>query len=206
MEVSLSLDCDSQEDQKQKTKGAPRKSPGLLLLFLRRKWLSYFLIGAACLTIGCVVFLNRVFPYTWHLVYGQSARFHQWKVPVPEGWWAYARQGTLIVVKMQKSADLDSHVIVSELPDKRSYDEERFKRSLIENYTSKKEYRFLEERKTRLDNHEGYCLFFLSVSNAERILVACEIPDWELSVNFVGDRAYASNFDSILQGITLRDQ
>ena len=117
-------------------------------------------------------------------------------------WWAYTRQGTLIVSKMQKSADLDSHVIVSDLPDKKSYDEDKFKRSLIENYISGKEYRFLEERKTRLGDHEGYCLFFPSVSNTERLLVACEIPDYRLSVNFVGDRAYISNFNLILRGIT----
>ena len=139
---------------------------------------------------------------SWHLAHGNSANFHQWKVPVPKEWWAYTRQGTLIVSKMQKSADLDSHVIVSDLPDKKSYDEDKFKRSLIENYISGKEYRFLEERKTRLGDHEGYCLFFPSVSNTERLLVACEIPDYRLSVNFVGDRAYISNFNLILRGIT----
>jgi len=76
---------------------------------------------------------------SWHLAHGNSANSHQWKVPVPMEWWAYTRQGTLIVSKMQKSADLDSHVIVSDLPDKKSYDEDKFKRSLIENYISGKE-------------------------------------------------------------------
>jgi hypothetical protein len=204
-EAFLSLVFDAQRDERQKTEGATHKPPGLLRRFLRRKWLCYFLIGAASLSVGCVLFLNKAFPYAWHLVRGDSANFHQWKVPVPKEWWAYTRQGTLIISNMQKSADLDSHVVVSDLPDKGSYDEEKFKRSLIENYTSRKEYRLGEERKTRLGAHEGYCLFFPSVSNAERLLVACEIPDDKLSVNFDGNLAYISNFNLILQRIALRD-
>ena len=189
----------------QKTEGAKDKSPGFLRRFLRRKSLCYFLIGAATLSIACLVFLNKVFPYTWHLVHGNSANFHQWRVPVPKEWWAYARQGALIVSNMQKSADLDSHVLVSDLPDKRLYDQEQFKRSLIENLISRKEYRFLEERKIRLGDYEGYCLFFSSTSNAQRLLVNCEIPDSKLSINFDGDRAYISNFNIILQGLSLRE-
>jgi hypothetical protein len=204
-EVFLSSALDAAQDKRQKTEGATDKSPGFLRRFLRRKSLCYFLIGAATLSIACLLFLNKVFPYAWHLVRGNSANFHQWRVPVPKEWWAYTRQGTLIVSNLQESAGLDSHVVVIDLPDKKSYDEEKFKQSLIENYISRKEYRFLEERTTRLGDHEGYCLFFRSVSNTERLLVACEIPDYKLSINFDGDRAYISSFNIILQGISLRD-
>jgi hypothetical protein len=172
---------------------------------LRRKWLRYLLLGAALLTVVVVCFLPEVISTGWHLVHGNSARFHNWEVPVPKGWWAFTAQGSLIVQEIHKSVDRDSEVIVQDLrlPAGITYNYEKHKTSSVE-YMSKEGYRLVEDRKTRLAGEECFCLSFSQINNTERRRITCEVPNHRLFLSFVGDPGDATVFYSIIEHITQR--
>ncbi len=168
-----------------------------------QKVFTYLLVCAALLIACGVFFLPEVVSVYWHVVHGKSARFHEWEVPVPMGWRAFAGEGTLIVQKMNRSVDRDSEVVVGGLPESGFYDYEKRKGSLIE-IISKDGYQFVEERKVRVAGAEGYCFSFSPIHNAGpgRIRITCDVPQRRLFLDFTGDPAHAAVFDSIIQHIT----
>jgi hypothetical protein len=194
MEIRVTIDA------VQDNEGAVHKK---LPSFITRhqKVFAYLLVCAALLAVCGVFFLPEVVSAYWHIVHGKSARFHEWEVPVPMGWWAFAGEGTLIVQKMNRSVGRDSAVVVGDLPESGFYDYEKRKGSLIE-IISKDGYRLVEERKVRVAGGEGYCFSFSSIHNAGRIRIACDVPQRRLFLDFTGGPAHAAVFDSIIQHIT----
>jgi hypothetical protein len=168
-----------------------------------RKLFAYLLVCAAPLAACGVFFLPEVVSVYWHVVHGKSARFHEWRVPVPMGWWAFAGEGKLIIQRMNRSVDRDSTVVVGDLPESGFYDYEKRKRSLIETI-SKGGYQFVEERKVGVAGGEGYCFVFAPIHNAGhiRIRITCDVPQRRLFIDFSGAAAHAATFDSIIQHIT----
>ena len=41
----------------------------------------------------------------WHLRFGNFTKFHEWRIPVPKGWWAFTKEDQLIVQKMRRFYD-----------------------------------------------------------------------------------------------------
>lgn len=169
-----------------------------------QKAFIYLLVCAALLVVCSVFFLPEVVSAYWHVLYGKSARFREWEVPVPMGWWAFAGEGTLIVQRMNRSVGRDSEVVVGDLPESGFYDYERRKGTLIE-IISKDGYQFVGERKVRVAGAEGYCFSFSPIHNAGpgRIRITCDVPQRGLFLDFVGAPAHITVFDSIIQHITI---
>jgi hypothetical protein len=172
-----------------------------LTLISRKNWRSYTLVAVAFLIVAAIFFLPVLVPAGWHLVHGDFARFQLWEVPVPKGWWAFTRKGTLIVQKMEKFSNRDSQVIINDLPvSTGSYDYEKEKNSLVQHY-SKQGYRFLGERQTRVDGKECFCLSFLDPNDRENIKISCDVPRYRLLIYFEGNSNFAVVFDAIIQEI-----
>jgi hypothetical protein len=179
--------------------------PSFLSRVLSKKWLRYLLLGAAFIVVIGLCFLPEVISISWHLVHGKSAQFHQWEVPVPKGWWAFTREGSLVVQKMNDSADRDSEMTVNDLglPIGATYDSEKQRSALVEQM-SKVGYVQVEEQLTRLAGEGCFCLSFSAARDPHRIRITCDVPNHRLFVYFAGNRTYAPIFYSIIHGVTKR--
>jgi hypothetical protein len=202
-EGSLTTEIRSENDAIQKKEAVERKHTlPYTQLVLRKKWLCYFLVVVAFLTVGGVFFLGSVVSTAWHLVHGNSARFHQWDVPVPPRWWAFMGNGMLIVQHMRNSADSHSEIIFGDLPLSvgGTYDYEKQKKSLVQ-YMSKKGYQFLNESKVRLANEDSYCISFSDPHSTKRIHVTCDVPNYRLLISFAGGGGDAPVFYAVIQNV-----
>jgi hypothetical protein len=180
-------------------KAVHKKLPSFIIRY--QKVFAYLLVCAALLTVCFVFFLPQVVSVYWHVVHGKSARFHEWEVPVPMGWWAFDGEGTLIVERMNRSVGRDSAVIVGDLLESGFYDYQKRKNALVETI-SKDGYQFVEERKFRVAGGEGYCFSFSATHNAERMRITCDVPQRRLFLDFAGTLANTAVFYSIIQHIT----
>ena len=182
--------------------GAVRKKLSFFIT-QHRKVFACLLVCAALLTVCGVFFLPEVVSAYWHVLHGKSARFHEWEVPVPMGWWAFPGEGTLIVQKIDRSLNRVSAVVVGDLPESGFYDYEKRKAGLIA-AISKDGYQFVEERNVMVAGAEGYCFSFSPIHNAgaRRIRITCDVPQRRIFLDFAGASAHAAAFDSIIQHIT----
>jgi len=167
-----------------------------------RTRIAYSLVSLALLTICGLFFLPELVSNVWHLIHGSSAKFHEWVVPVPRGWWAFDRDGTLVIQKMQRDANDDAVVILAPMVFDQSqvFDYEKWKGAITRSKVAEG-YQFLTGYGITLDKQEGFCLSFAKTKDNTRVSITCIVPGRHIFIGFDGDKAWSSSFDTIIQQV-----
>jgi hypothetical protein len=165
-----------------------------------RYLILYVLLALLLLTTGGLIFFPEVVATGWHVVHGNSVKFHESVVPVPRGWWSFTHDDTLIIQKIQKKTDEDPMVIVGpfELAQGAVLDYDKLKTTVIDNKV-KAGYQFVSESKITLGTHESLCLSFVANDSRHRLSIVCVVPDLHLTVMFTGNQTFQPDFDSIIR-------
>lgn len=166
-------------------------------IFKRR--IFYVTIGLV-LIIGAVTYFPEVATTGYHLIHGGSVRFHEWIIPVPQGWWTFKHDESLIVQKIRKKADDDPIVVVGPftLAQGSVFNQEKSKTALIKNEAGRG-YEFLSQSIVKFGPYTGVCFWFTASENSHRLSTTCVIPEGRLSVTFVGDQSYRTEFNQIIE-------
>jgi hypothetical protein len=167
-----------------------------------KAWIAYSLVSLAFLTFCGLFFMPELVSNVWHLFHGSSAKFHGWVVPVPRGWWAFERDGTLVIQKMQREAGDDSVVVLAPMvfDQNKGFEYEKWKGAIAQTKIGEG-YQFLTEYKITLDNQEGFCLSFAKIKNNTRLSITCIVPGRHVFLEFYGDKAWSSSFDTIIEHV-----
>ena len=162
-------------------------------------WVAIFLTLLIC------AFLPEVTAIGWHLFHGNSAKFHEWDVPVPTGWRSFTNGDALYIQRMHRFYFHDrafSQVVITTLRSTPSgiSNYQTQKKSLVE-HAGEQGYQFLGEHKIRLKSQDGYCLSFATAKNSQRLWITCDVPVVGLSLDFMGDHIYAPVLDLVIDRI-----
>jgi len=166
-------------------------------------WVAIFLTLMIC------AFLPEVVALGWHLFHGNSAKFHEWDVPVPTGWRSFTKDDDLYILRMHRFYFVDrglSQVVITTLRSTLSgiSNYQTRKKSLVE-HAGEQGYQFLGEHKIRLKSQDGYCLSFATAKNSQRLWITCDVPGVGLSLDFMGDHIYAPVLDLVIDRIQSSD-
>lgn len=162
-------------------------------------------LAVIALSLAIAVFLPETVSAIWHVTHGRRAKFPSVSAPVPFGWWAFHGEDSLIIAKMPHSLlgeKQDQYVILqtSALPSSPQTDRDRRKASLSETQR-KRGYAFVIENRSKIHGQDCYCYSFRNVNDERLVLTTCDIPGFQISIDFVGEAAQAPVFESILQGL-----
>jgi hypothetical protein len=146
-----------------------------------------------------VTYFPEVATTGYHLLHGGSTRFHEWVIPVPRGWWTFKHDESLIVQKIRQKAADDPIVVIGPftLAQGSVFNQEKSKTALIKTEAGRG-YKFLTQNIVNLGLYTGVCFWFAARENSHRLSTTCVIPEGKLSVTFVGDQNYRTEFNEII--------
>ena len=151
-------------------------------------------------------FLPEIVSTYWHIRFGDSTSFHGWRVPVPKGWFALARNDYLIVQKTTRFYDREDGptIIPDVLNASKAVDVDAFRKASIR-VISKQGYVFQEERPIQIGTDSGYCLHFTNADDQKKIHISCDSLAAQLSVGFFGPRSEIQTFYSVVGQMRRQD-
>jgi hypothetical protein len=157
------------------------------------------IIVAAALAI-CASLLPEVVSAGWHLAHGRTVTYRAWKVVVPFGWYAISH-GEQMSVERMSEIPWKEHPIAEFQPVHftKTYP---FKYDLFGKEQAATlrgmGYLFLEQRDIQVAGKDGRCWTFDNWKNHNQLWIACIVPKDLTSADYIGDRAYANDFFSLL--------
>jgi hypothetical protein len=148
----------------------------------------------------CAALLPEVVSAGWHLAHGRTVSYRSWKVVVPFGWYAISHGEAMSVERM------------SELPWRHGpaavFQPVHFSKTYPFKYDlfGKEQagtlraigYLLSEQRDIVVAGKDGRCWTFDSWKNHNQLWIACIVPKDLTSADYIGDRAHANDFLSLL--------
>jgi len=169
-----------------------------------RAWVFLLITG---LLVLIAAFLPDFVGAGWRLLHGPSARYRDWEIPVPRGWYAMSHGEALSIGRMVPLAFWQPVPTAVFLPihvtPRFVFDQEVWERAQVA-IQGQRGYRLRTGRGVVVAGTLGYCWEFSAVRDESRLWVTCVAPADRISVDFSGSAAFLSVFYSMLPGITRR--
>lgn len=155
--------------------------------------------------LSIAVFLPELVGFGWHVIYGREASFSEWRIPVPNGWFATHQGGSLTLERMLHIPLREPSPTVvflrmhtgKNLPFRPDIWTE-----VQVNLQNRRGYRLVDTRDVAMGGAPGYCWEFEKRQDASRWWITCLVPSERLSADFSGQHAFADAFYRILPQIT----
>lgn len=156
------------------------------------------IIAAALLLVA--ILLPQVVSAAWHLAHGRTVSYRSWRITVPFGWYATSHGEGMSVERM------------AEIPWKKGPSAEFLPVHFTKTYPfsydlfAKEQqstlramgYLPLEQRNLQIAGRDGRCWTFDNWKNHDQLWIACIVPKDLTSADFIGNKAYADDFFSLL--------
>ena len=155
--------------------------------------------------LAIAVFLPEVVGIGWHMIYGKEASYREWRIPVPNGWFA-ARQGeslTLERMLLFPVRGLTPTVVFLPMHTARNlrFDARIWTQAQV-HLQGRRGYRLADKRNIQMGGAPGYCWEFVKRKDDSLWWITCMVPSERLSADFSGGHSFAGAFYSILPRIT----
>lgn len=160
------------------------------------------LVVLAILLIAAIL-LPEVVAAAWHMAHGRAVTYRSWRVAVPSGWYAMSHGEGMSVARMAE-LPWKSGPIANFLPVHFaktypfSYDLFGQEQELT---LEGRGYLPLGERDLEVAGKKGRCWMFYSRKDARQMWIACIVPGDLTSADYVGDKADAGAFFTLLASI-----
>lgn len=169
---------------------------------LIRLWVR--LLGGATLVLILIwsFFSPEIVSTYWHLRFGDSITFHQWKVPVPKHWAVLSRSKSFILqrpTRFYESEDVPTISLEALNPGK-PVNPEYLKQNLVQAIQADG-YSFQAETPIQIAANNGYCLQFKSTKNPQSFRISCDSLAAELSLDYFGPKSEVETFYSVVSRI-----
>ena len=141
--------------------------------------------GTLLVLLAFPFFIPEIVTTYWHSRFGDSTTFHQWKVPVPKGWFAFTREDLLIIQKPTRFFESENAPTIS-LALSRPADpvDPDVLKDITIRANSTNGYALQEDKPIQAGNNYGYCLDFRSDSHKDSVRISCYLPVPHLFVDF----------------------
>jgi len=176
-----------------------------------------FLLCSLATFVTVVIFL--IFPAmiggAWHLFKGGAANYKGWTVPVPDGFFAFYRNGGLYMARMErpsvKSVRRFDLLLITTLPLSTYFIFERDSRKFQEVESASAERRGLVERSTktiRVGENIRYCVEFGRSGSggldtqAPEIQISCFIEGEPTTLTYSGRQMFSSEIYTVVQSMS----
>lgn len=157
-------------------------------------------ITIAAVLLLVAILLPQVVSAGWHIVHGRTVKYRAWEVAVPFGWYATSHGEGMSVERMSEvpwrkgpAAEFLPVHFTKTYP---------FSYSLFgkEQAATLRGMGFLpvDQRNVQVAGKDGRCWTFDNWKNHDQLWIACIVPKDLTSADFIGNRAYANDFFSLL--------
>ena len=156
------------------------------------------------LLLSVAVFLPELVGLGWHVIYGQEASFHEWRIPVPNGWFATSQGDSLTLERMLHIPLREPSPTVVFLRMHTGKDllfRPDIWTSVQTELQNRRGYRLVDMRKVAMNGAPGYCWEFEKRQDTSRWWITCLVPSQRLSADFSGQHVFAGAFYRILPQI-----
>jgi hypothetical protein len=164
------------------------------------------LAGAAiAMMFAIVLFLPELVGLGWHAIYGKSATYEGWSIPVPNGWFAMRHGESLTLERMLHIPLRQMTPTVVFLPmhtEKNAPFNANIWTEVQVAIQSRRGYQLANTRQITMIGVPGYCWEFVKRGDQSSWWITCLAPSEDLSADFSGRQAYVPAFYAILPRIT----
>jgi len=158
------------------------------------------IFGAAALLLAGV-FLPEVVSAGWHIAHGRTVTYRQWKVTVPFEWYAISHGEGMAVERMTRLS-WQKAPTVEFLPvhfgPAYHFQYEIYGKSQAQTMSGKG-YFLQGQRDIQIAGKPGMCWIFNKYKHDEQLWIACIVPTDLTSADYIGNKAYADEFFSLLE-------
>jgi len=157
-------------------------------------------ICAAAALLLVAIFLPEVVSAGWHAVHGRSVYYRGWKVDVPFEWYAVSHGEGMSVERMTR--------LSWEKPPEAEFLPVHFTKTYPFSYEvygkvqahtlQMRGYLFESQRDMEIAGRRGMCWTFTKWHHVDQLWIACIVPKDLTSADYIGNRAYAPEFFSLL--------
>jgi hypothetical protein len=166
---------------------------------------SRLLAGAAIATLlGIAIFLPELAGLGWHAVYGKTAKYDGWRIPVPNGWFAMRHGESLTLERMLHIPLRQMTPTVVFLPmhtKKNAPFNANIWTQVQVAIQNRRGYELASTRQITMIGVPGYCWEFVKRGDQSSWWITCLAPSEDLSADYSGRQAYVGAFYAILPEI-----
>ncbi|MFZ0211347.1 MAG: hypothetical protein WBE20_00455 [Candidatus Acidiferrales bacterium] len=160
-------------------------------------------IAAAIVFLAIAIFLPEVVSAGWHVAHGKTVTFRGWKVDVPFEWYARSHGEDMTVERMSRlSWRQDPIAVFQPVHFTKTYP---FQYELYGKEQAlvmrAKGYLLSGQQDLEIAGKGGRCWTFNAWNNRDNLWIACIVPKDLTAADYIGTRAYAPNFFSVLSQI-----
>jgi len=168
-----------------------------------RRWTKCF----AVIAVGVALFLPQLVTFGFRMVNGICATYGGLVIPAPKGWFWSRKGDALRMVRLPTSYIWNGPYVAVfltvDLPEGFEFKYNAWEQTEAR-MLQRDGYTVVGNRKLRVATYEGYCVESAGSVDITKWEIRCIVPSAHLSATYVGNRAFASDFYSSLEAITLR--
>ena len=170
---------------------------------LTRSWVRLLSGTLLVILLTLPFFIPEIVSTYWHLRFGDSTTFHEWKVPVPKGWFAFTREDLLVLQKATRFFETEDAPTISFalLPPGGPVDPRVLKEITIST-NSKKGYAFQEDKPIEAGNNPGYCLSFRGAEGKNTVRISCYLSAGHLFVDLFSGPSETQTLYTVVEHIS----
>jgi hypothetical protein len=168
---------------------------------LRPRLLAGVFIAAL---LAVAIFLPELVGLGWHAVYGKTANYDGWRIPVPAGWFAMRHGESLTLEHMLHIPLRQMTPTVVFLPmhtEKNAPFNANIWTEVQVAIQDRRGYRLANTRQITMIGVPGYCWEFVKRGDQSNWWITCLAPSEDLSADFSGRQPFVAEFYSILPRI-----